>query len=113
MKADVDSMQPDYRTRSYYGQHGSFLWIDRLGVDARADTLLAYLRTVDEFGFSTKKFYVKDIENDLKRLRTLDFDTASNTISQVMARLEYYLTKAYLRYVNGQQFGSLLSTKIF
>ncbi|KGF34921.1 peptidoglycan-binding protein [Hoylesella buccalis DNF00853] len=105
MKADVDSMQPDYRTRSYYGQHGSFLWIDRLGVDARADTLLAYLRTVDQVGFSPKKFYVKDIENDLKRLRTLDFDTASNTISQVMARLEYHLTKAYLRYVNGQQFG--------
>ena len=105
MKADVDSMQPDYRTRSYYGQHGSFLWIDRLGVDARADTLLTYLRTVDQIGFSPKKFYVKDIESDLKRLRTLDFDTASNTISHVMARLEYHLTKAYLRYVNGQQFG--------
>lgn len=105
MKADVDSMQPDYRTRSYYGQHGSFLWIDRLGVDARADTLLAYLRTVDQDGFSPKKFYVKDIENDLKRLRTLNFDAAGNTIDHVMARLEYHLTKAYLRYVNGQRFG--------
>ena len=105
MKADVDSMQPDYRTRSYYGQHGSFLWIDRLGVDARADTLLAYLRTVDQVGFSPKKFYVKDIENDLKRLRTLNFDAAGNTIEHVMARLEYHLTKAYLRYVNGQRFG--------
>ncbi|MFR5270058.1 MAG: hypothetical protein ACLTGI_04495 [Hoylesella buccalis] len=27
MKADVDSMQPDYRTRSYYGHRGSFLWM--------------------------------------------------------------------------------------
>ena len=41
----------------------------------------------------------------MKRLRTLDFDKSQNSISKVLARMEYRLTKAYLRYVAGQRYG--------
>lgn len=104
-KTDADSLVPDYRTRDYYRNKGVFLWIDRLGVDVRTDTLLMFLHAVDAIGFSPEKFYTSIISDDLKRIRTLDFDDHRNTINSVLARLEYHLTKAYLRYVNGQRFG--------
>jgi murein L,D-transpeptidase YcbB/YkuD len=113
IKEDTDSMMADYRTRSYYLRRGAFLWIDRLGIDDRADTLLTYISQVDKLGFSKSKFRVQQIQSDLKRMRTLDFDTAHNNINKVMARLEYNLTKAYLRYVTGQRFGYFNPRYIF
>lgn len=41
-------------------------------------------------------------------MKKLDFDTlpdADNGINRVYARLEYSLTKAFLRYCEGQRFG--------
>lgn len=103
-RADKDSTAADYRTRAYYRDENPLIWIDRLGVDSRADTLVAFLKTVGEFGFSERAFCVADIENDLARIRSLDFDSVENA-SAVAARLEYHLTKAYLRYAIGQRFG--------
>lgn len=107
VKLDKDSMQTDHRTRSYYLKDGAFLWIDRHGLDSRADTLLKYLGTVEQMGFNKKKFSVPQIEKDLQRIRQLEFVEDGDTIdiNQVMARLEYHLTKAYLRYSVGQRFG--------
>lgn len=105
-RSDRDTVFSDYRTRSYYREGGALLWVSRLGVDSRADTLLSVLRTVGAMGFTTRSFDVEAIEDDLGRMRTLRFDsTGDNTVSRVMARLEYRLTKAYLRYVVGQRFG--------
>ena len=56
-------------------------------------------------GFTERSFSVPQIESDLERMRALDFDSAKNSASRVAARLEYHLTKAYLRYVMGQRFG--------
>lgn len=112
-KADKDSTEMDFRTRSYYLNRGKFLWIDREGVDRRADSLLTILNKVNEMGFTRKSFYTKQIKSDLEILRSLEFrDTASN-INLVMARLEYYLTKAYFRYVRGQNYGFVNPDYIF
>lgn len=105
INADDDSMAADNHLKSYYRNNGKFLWVDRAGVDDRADTLLDYIRKIDEMGFSKNKFRYNQIKHDLRRIRELDFDTAHNSINKVMARLEYNLTKAYLRYVVGQRFG--------
>lgn len=102
--ADGDTLMADYFTRGYYAQGGRMLWIDRSGVDHRADTLLTYLAAVDSLGFSPQKFRVGLMREDLRRLRQLDFDTL-HTISKTIGRLEYYLTKYYLRYALGQRFG--------
>lgn len=113
MHEDSDSMMADFRARGYYAGRGNFLWIDRKGIDHRADTLLKYLEDIDRMGFSRRKFRVGQIESDLKHIRTLDFDTAANRINRVMARLEYNLTKAYLRYVTGQRFGFVNPNRLF
>ena len=104
-RADCDSTDADFRLRSYYRTGGGLVWIDRAGVDDRADTLLGRLRAnVNKMGFNEQSFFVKQIESDVNRLRTLSFDDA-NGIDRVAARLEYHLSKAYLRYAMGMRFG--------
>jgi len=105
LKQDSDSMTADYRTRSYYINGRPLLWVHRNGIDERADTLLSYISKVEDLGFSQDKFCVKQIKKDLERIKNLDVDSASNDINRVLARLEYNLTKAFLRYTSGQQFG--------
>ena len=97
------------------GDHAEqpLLWIDRCGTDERADSLLAYLQQVSEIGFSEQAFHVKAIENDLRRLRTLDFDDDKNQASKVAARLEYHLTKACVSYCKGQRFGFINPHRLF
>ena len=112
-RADRDSLVADSRTRRYYRDGGKLLWIDRFGVDKRADSLLAYLNTVEEMGFSKRVFVVGQIERDLQRIRTLDVDTGIRDVNRVMARLEYNLTKAFLRYTAGQHFGFTNPKQIF
>lgn len=108
--ADRDSMTADFKTKSYYLRRLPFLWIDRHGMDHKADTLLAYLREVDKMGFNGEKFRVREIAEDLDRLRTLQ---VGQSINRVLARLEYNLTKAYLRYVMGQRFGFVNPQYVF
>ena len=112
-RADRGSLVADSRTRRYYRDGGNLLWIDRFGVDKRADSLLAYLNAVEEMGFSKRVFVVGQIERDLQRIRTLDVDTGIRDVNRVMARLEYNLTKAFLRYTAGQHFGFTNPTQIF
>lgn len=101
---DNDSMSIDRRIKNYYDRGGALVWIDRHGVDPQADTLLACLDSIEGMGMTKKKFRVEEIREDLRRMRELDFDTA-NTINRVAGRLEYNLTKGYLRYAVGQRFG--------
>ncbi len=61
MNNDSGSTVADLHTKRYYRNHGGFLWVDRHGIDHRADTLLTYLQKVDEMGFKTKHFYVNQI----------------------------------------------------
>ncbi len=108
---DRGSLATDAHIRSYYRNGGNWLWVDRLGVDGRADTLVSYLRRVEEEGFSTRRFFVRQIEEDLRRVRRLDF--GEEGIDRVLARLEYKLTKAYLQYATGQRFGYMNPTFTF
>ena len=112
--ADHSSTDADRQTKNYYHHADSpLLWIDRQGVDQRADSLLAWLRTVPDIGLTARSFYVDDIERDMQRLRTLHFDDDKNSASKVAARLEYHLTKACLRYCYGQRFGFINPRRLF
>ncbi len=112
MRNDSDRQSADVHMRKYYQGKGGFLWITRHGVGSKADSLVAYLHTLSDMGFDKRKFKVAQIEGDLRRLRTLDLDSDDNQASKVMARLEYYLTKSYLRYVAGQRFGFMNPTYV-
>lgn len=105
MSSDRVRCQADRFIRTYYREGGPFVWVTRVGVDQRADSLLAQLAKVRAMGFSPNRFGAAQIAADLRRVRALDFDGGPNQASKVFARLEYYLTRAYLRYVAGQRFG--------
>ena len=103
--SDRDSTTADFRLRAYYRSGGSCVWVDRGGVDSRADTLVATLRReLRPMGFAESAFRLPQIEADLRLMRSLDFD-GDRSASRVAARLEYNLSKAYLRYAYGQRYG--------
>ncbi len=102
---DDDSTMADIRAKNYYRQRGPLLWVDRNGVDSRADTLLAYIDTIDHAGFNQERFCLSAIRRDLKALRTLSVGDGVRNINRTVARLEYHLTKSFFRYVSGQRFG--------
>jgi len=114
--SDKSNSPADMHARKHYNTSMEVLWITRDGVSAKADTLLSYISHVDSLGFSRDKFYYSLLKEDLQRVRALDFDsikTADNSAVKVFARLEYYLTKAFLRYTEGQRFGFMNPYKAF
>lgn len=107
MVYDEDVILPmDLYINAYYKNKNNFIWINRVGAYSRADTLLDVLKNIDRYGLSKKVFCVSDIEEDLSLVRNLDFLSPNVVnINQVLARLEYNLTKSFLRYSAGQYFG--------
>ncbi len=110
--ADAPVVLADKKTRKYYLQGHHLLWINQAGLTHQADSLLARLHTVGAVGMSERAFYVHTIEADMKRLRTLDFREQGD-INAVAARLDYFLTKACLRYVYGERFGFINPKSVF
>ena len=111
-KTDTDNCLAANHTRKYYQEGGGLVWTDVLGVDERADTLIEILRVkLSEMGFSDRRYQFAQIADDLSRIRTLQID-AKNSLTHVMPRLDYNLTKAYLRYVIGQRFGFVNPTYV-
>lgn len=104
-KDDHDGSYAAKQAKRYYSKGASLLWVDYQGVDDRADTLVSVLREkLPEIGFSEQAFQINQIVEDLETMRSLSFNSSSPA-SLVASRLDYNLTKAYLRYVAGQRFG--------
>lgn len=118
VKTDYDLLKADKYTRAHYKAFSEspsvFLWINRYGVSSKADTLLACIDSCERDGFEKKQFRVEEIRRDLKIVRALSFDKeGNNSTSWVLARLEYNLTKAFLRYAVGQRYGFLNPYDLF
>ena len=109
--ADSDRATIDVPARRYYLNGGELLWITRSGVSDKADSVLAYVKTVEDMGFNRKHFCCSQIESDLEALRSLDFKKCN--VNRLMARLEYNLTKAFFRYTAGQRFGFMNPREVF
>lgn len=107
-----DPAYVDGIVRAYYLNHKALKWITYDGVNPSVDTLLVYLSKIREHGLNPRNFYVNEIEENLKRFRQLSFDK-KHTVSQVVARLDYYLTKAYFRYTAGMNFGFVNPGKLY
>ena len=107
---EASAMYADAFTIKYYKGKGHFIWITRHGIDEKADTLLSYLRNVEEEGFNTSSFYVTRIEQDLQNLRNRK--DSPEDINQLMGRLEFNLTKALLRYATGQRYGYIVPSHV-
>lgn len=97
--------------RKYYQDKNPLIWVRRSGVCDSSRQLLDVLKTAEEDGFSTSLFRIKQIEKDLQRIDSLDFDE-QNTINEVLARLELNLSKAYFCYAAVQQYGAVNPTVV-
>lgn len=114
--ADSDRETADIHARRHYLDDGNLVWVTRNGVSSKADSLIARIANVDSIGFSRDKFCYSSILRDLRTARSLDFDPkedSHNNINKVYARLEYNLTKAFLRYSEGMRFGFVNPTDVF
>ena len=104
--SDKGTMGTDKFVKSYYGNRSPLLWVGRNGVDYRADTLLVYIDLAKNSGLSREMFRYDQIVRDLKRIRNLELGVDSvSEVNKVIARLEYNLTRAYLKYTSGQYYG--------
>ena len=104
VKADTGKFAAEKRVRAYYRGGNPFLWVDRHGIDDRADSLVEYLERVGETGIRKEFYKVEAIRNDLDRLRRLDF-SEEDDVNGVMARLEFNLTRACMVYAACQRYG--------
>lgn len=89
----------------YYTENKPFIWINRIGIHNRADTLLKIIEKAELYGFSTRMLRVSQIKEDLDNIRNLNVSDDNDNINAVLARLEYNLTKALIRYSVGLRFG--------
>ena len=104
--ADTGRERADIHARRHYLGGGDLVWITRGGVSGKADSLLSYVVRIEAEGIPREHFLYSDISADLERVRNMRFDETRNAdINRVYARLEFHLTKAFLRYVEGQRFG--------
>lgn len=82
------------------------MWYSRMGVVGEADSLLSYLRReLPKSGLDTAAFFVPEIAADLGIVRALAFDSVGQNINDLLPRLDYHLSKAYMRYAVGQRYG--------
>jgi murein L,D-transpeptidase YcbB/YkuD len=102
--ADQGGLSADKFTRNYYKEKGKPLWIDYKGIDWRVDSLEEWLKATEAVGISPTVFRLKQISEDLETFRSYSFDD-THDINTLIARLDYNLTRAYLRYLSGQRFG--------
>lgn len=106
IKTEGVSQASDRHVIKYYSENKPFIWIHRLGVYDRADTLLKIIKDADYYGFSTRMLKVEQIKEDLNRIKNLNVSlNGINDINNVLARLEYNLTRAFFRYSLGLRYG--------
>ena len=96
-------MYADAFTKKYYTEKGHFIWITRHGIGGNADTLLAYLRNVEEDALKPSSFLVPIIEKNLQELRGRE--NRKEDVNKLAGKLEFQLTRAFLRYAAGQRYG--------
>ena len=113
-KKDADGTAAERHTRAHYSRFSTspaaFFWIDRHGVSSQADTLMACLDSCAKEGVSEKALRLQRIRDDVETVRNLAFSESQpedEEINMVFARLEYNLTRAFLKYAVGQRYGFL------
>lgn len=106
LDADKAQWKADKTVKEWYAQHQRPLWYTRMGVTDDADSLLALLRLeLPLNGLDTMAFFLPQIAADLNIVHKLAFDSLKQDVNEVLPRLDYLLTKAYVRYTTGQHYG--------
>lgn len=103
-KNDVERNPEAQFAQEYYARNKTLLWINYQGVDSKADSLWSFLKKAKNEGISDKILNLMQIEDDISCAKWYSF-TSDRPAGKVLARLEYNLTKAYLKYASIVGFG--------
>ena len=99
--------------KQYYAKSEKPVWYDRQGVSDDADQLLAYLRReLPQNGLDTAAFHMAEIATDLQTVRELAFDSLGVDINDVLPRLDYHLSRAFVVYSTYQRYGFVRPDKL-
>lgn len=100
----------------YAGKHIGIdepLWFSKMGVSSRADSLVSWLRReLPRNGLDTAAFFIPEIAADLQVVHGLAFDSLGIDINELLPRLDYRLSKAYVRYTAGMRQGFVRPDKL-
>ena len=110
--SERDTTLIDAYTNRYYAHRNPYLWINRFGVTSASDSLLLYLSKISNEGIPTKRVYLKQIQEAIDEIRN-NKDQLHGNKNRTLAIIEYYSTKAYLRYACGMKFGFVNPKKLF
>ena len=123
LDADTSKWEADKKVREYYQAVVAQLqtqrvfeplWYNRAGVTDQVDVLLEQLqREVPKHGLDPKAFFLPEIASDLEIIHQLSFDSVGQNINELLPRLEYHLTKAYVRYAVGPRYGFIRPDQVF
>lgn len=102
--ASKDTTFVDLYVNRYYANGNPYIWIDMRGASERVDSLVDVLSGIENEAISKKTVFFSQITEALGSIRRLDFKPHRN-INYTLASLEYFSTKAFLRYVAGMHFG--------
>ena len=110
LRSDTSHWAADKAVRQLYaGKHignDEPLWFSRMGVSSRADSLVSWLRReLPRNGLDTAAFFIPEIAADLQVVHGLAFDSLGIDINELLPRLDYHLSKAYVRYTAGMRQG--------
>lgn len=99
-------MYADCYMREQAWQDSSFLWVSPNGVSPQADALLEHLGRAGDLGVDTALFHTALLKRDVADLRSrITEGVTRDSVDTLMARLEFSLTQALLRYACGQRYG--------
>ena len=118
LSADTSQWLFDKALKKRYSDISRFedtpLWYSRMGVIGEADSLLSFLRhELPQSGLDSAAFFLPEIAEDLGIVRALAFDSVGQNINDLLPRLDYNLSKAYMRYAVGQRYGFVRPGRLF
>ena len=118
LDSEASNWKADLKVKQRYADTKDFakvpLWFTRMGVSADADSLLSHLRReLPLAGLDSAAFFVEQIARDLNIVHLQAFDSLNVSINEVLPRLDYLLSKAYVRFCVGQRYGFIRPDKLF
>ena len=105
MVAERGTTVCDSALATYYWRDSDFFWVNDTTLH-RTDSILFWLEGVSRHGINPEIFPTREIREQVRRVRDLKL-REGETLNKLLASIEYNLTKSYLTYVSGLNFGFL------
>lgn len=118
MKNDADTCTVSDKAvlARYHNAEGddAGLWFSREGMSDDAEAMLSFIRNeVRLAGLDSNAFFIPQIAEDMNIVRSLDFDTLGLDINDVLPRLDFNLSRAYMRFITGFRYGFMRPDILF